>query len=196
MPLFSWLDNRTRQRRAAVLRRQLARDLYDRIVAQARHPAFYRQFGVADTVRGRFELLTLHMYLVLGRLRPEAEGGGHELAQVLVDVMFDDMDDVARELGIGDMGVAPRIKKLARSFRSRLEAYENAVKADGPQELVGLVRETLYVGGEGTNTEAAAIAAYLRRERTRLASSPLDELTRASADLFGAPIEEEKHERE
>ena len=47
--------------------------LYGAIVAQARDPAFYRNYGVPDTSNGRLEMIVLHTVLVLSRL--ETEGG-------------------------------------------------------------------------------------------------------------------------
>ena len=133
--MFNWLQQRLETRRDAQRTQQQARKIYEAIVAQARQPEFYRSMGISDTVPGRFEMVTLHMYLILERLR-QLEPDGELLAQSLVDVMFDDMDDVAREIGVGDMAVAPKIKKLARSFRSRLEAYERAMgRSDDTPEV-------------------------------------------------------------
>ena len=79
-------------------------ELYGHIVAQARNEAFYTRFGVADTVEGRFDLITLHMFIVLRRLKDlEKEGG--KLSQDLFDVMFADMDKNMREMGLGDLRV-------------------------------------------------------------------------------------------
>ena len=38
--------------------------LYGTIVAQARLPRFYRDYGVADTIDGRFDLLVLHLAVI------------------------------------------------------------------------------------------------------------------------------------
>ena len=46
--------------------------LYGTIVAQARAPAFYQNYGVPDTVAGRLEMIMLHAVLLLGRLEGEA----------------------------------------------------------------------------------------------------------------------------
>ncbi len=47
--------------------------LYGAIVAQARTPVFYRDYGVPDTVNGRFDMIILHLALVLERLEAESE---------------------------------------------------------------------------------------------------------------------------
>ena len=57
--------------------------IYGMIVAQAREPLFYRDLGVPDTVNGRFDMLLLHLWMVLRRLRPVEGGAG--LSQALFD---------------------------------------------------------------------------------------------------------------
>lgn len=80
-----------------------AHSLYLRVVAQARQPAFYADFGVPDTVDGRFDLVVLHVFLVLHRLKQDHPQAS-DLAQALFDTLFQDMDQSLRELGAGDMG--------------------------------------------------------------------------------------------
>lgn len=189
--MFSWLERRQANRHLAQQRRQLARQLYDRIVAQARHADFYRQLAVPDTVRGRFEMLAMHMFLVLDRLQAEPDRRHEALAQDLVDIMFDDMDDVARELGVGDMAVAPRIKKLARSFRSRLEAYGRALADSDAGRLPLVVGEILFDKEDAGRPAAILVAFYLRRQRARLAAMPAEALVAGVGDLFDAPLDEQ-----
>ena len=104
-------------------------------MAQARKPDFYRTAGVPDTVQGRFEMIALHMFLVLHRLKQEG-GTGTDLAQNLFDLMFQDMDRNLRELGTGDLAVGKRIKTLAKELYGRIAAYEKGLNADtAPAEL-------------------------------------------------------------
>jgi len=77
--------------------------LYGMIVAQARLPCFYRDYAVADTVNGRFDLIVLHLALVIERLMPEA--GLQGLGQGLFDRFCQDMDHNLREMGVGDLKV-------------------------------------------------------------------------------------------
>ncbi len=89
--------------------------LYERLVAQARQPDFYAHCGVPDTLDGRFELVSLHLFLVLHRLK-----GDHpvsvDLAQALFDLMFEDMDQSLREMGAGDLGVGRRVKIMIQGL--------------------------------------------------------------------------------
>ena len=90
-------------------------NVYRKIVERARDPQFYKELGVPDTVDGRFEMVALHTFLVLRRLKPEA-GGESDISQALFDVMFEDMDSSLREMGAGDMGIGKRVKAMVQAF--------------------------------------------------------------------------------
>lgn len=145
----------------------VAAALYRRIVEQARHPAFYEAGGVPDSLDGRFELITLHAFLLLHRLKREGEAGA-DLAQAVFDTMFSDMDASLREMGAGDLGVPHRIKRMVNGFYGRVAAYEAGL-AGGEAVLSEALRRNLY----GTVTPAAAapaaLAAYVRAATAALA---------------------------
>ncbi|MBN9077101.1 MAG: ubiquinol-cytochrome C chaperone [Rhizobiales bacterium] len=119
--MFSRLFGSNRRMNRAVTDR-----LYGEIVAAARQPLLYAAYNVPDTPLGRFEMLSLHLFLVLHRLRPE-EGAAKEVAQELTDEFFLDVDHSLRELGIGDHGIPRRVKKLGRMFYGRAAAYGQAL---------------------------------------------------------------------
>ena len=96
-------------------RREAARRLYMVAVRQARDPILYTACGVADTLDGRFDLIVLHVVPLMRRLR-QCDEGGRQLSQALFDVMFDDMDQSLREMGVGDLRVGKRVKQMARAF--------------------------------------------------------------------------------
>jgi len=116
--------------------KETAASAYTSIVATARNPLFFERMGVPDTLDGRFDLLVLHLALVVYALR--ASGADPRYEQALSEYFFDDMDRNLREMGVGDMGVGKRIRKMAEAFYGRLKAYEEAVKQDIPT-----VRESL-----------------------------------------------------
>ena len=80
--------------------------LYGMIVAQARLPCFYRDYAVADTVNGRFDLIVLHLALVLDRLAQDP--ALRDLGQGIFDRFCQDMDHNLREMGVGDLCRAER----------------------------------------------------------------------------------------
>jgi cytochrome b pre-mRNA-processing protein 3 len=137
--------------------------------ARAREPVFFRDFGVADTFDGRFDLLVLHAWLALDRLQVEGE---HELAQSLVDALFVRLDDALREQGAGDMGMKRRMKKMADAFYGRLEAYRAA--GDETALAVALARN-IYRGAPARVEHAACLAKYAFAARVRLLQCRLNE---------------------
>ncbi len=106
-------------------RREAARRLYMAAVRQARQPIFYTEGGVADTLDGRFDLIVLHVVPLMRRLR-QCDEAGRQMSQALFDVMFDDMDQSLREMGVGDLRVGKRVKQMARAFYGRAKAYDEA----------------------------------------------------------------------
>lgn len=94
------------------------RDLYGAIVAQARCVAFYRDYGVPDTVEGRFDLIVLHIVLLLARL--DREGSSvRGIGQKLFDVFCSDLDANLREMGTGDLAVPKRMRAFGEAFYGR-----------------------------------------------------------------------------
>ena len=133
--------------------------LYGMIVAQARSPVFYRDYAVADTVNGRFDLLLLHTVLVVGRLMREEEGKA--AGQALFDLFCSDMDDNLREMGIGDLSVPKHMKRVGEAFYGRAQAYEKALAEQSDAALIESVGRNVYGGGGGD--AARRLVAYIRR---------------------------------
>lgn len=169
-------------------RDQAAIALYGRLVAQARRPEFYTVCGVADTVPGRFEMIALHMFLVLYRLKQEG-GRGAALAQNLFDVMFEDMDRNLRELGTGDLAVGKRIKSLAKSLYGRIAAYESGLAPSGGGEGIGgrleeALARNVFADVSVQAGQLAALADYLRRTVATLAAQDYRDIA-AGRPAFG-----------
>lgn len=141
--------------------------LYAALVVQARHPEFYTRLGVADTVDGRFDMVALHAFLVLRRLR-RAGAAAAGLSQALFDIMFADMDQNLREMGVGDLGVGKKVKRMAEAFYGRVAAYDAGLDGDGAALEAALARN-LYRGAVPDAGALAAMAAYMRRQDAALA---------------------------
>ena len=92
-------------------------------MARAREPFFFRSLNVPDTVDGRFDMVALHGWLALERLKA---AGMDEAAQALTDILFIGFDEALREQGTGDMGMGRRMKAFANAFFGRLAAYSAA----------------------------------------------------------------------
>lgn len=160
--------------------------LYLAVVERARAPVFYTDFAVPDTVDGRFELISLHAFLVMRRLKEQGTEA-EEVAQALFDILFRDMDRSLREMGVGDMSVGKKVKQMMTAFYGRAKAYDSALAQDR-DELALALRRNLY----GTLDAApapdvlAAMAIYLHGGAGLLAAAPLAEIVAGRVD-FGAP---------
>ena len=129
------------------------RAIYAAIVAQARRPAFYSGFAVPDTLEGRYEMLMLHAFLYLHRLKTEPEPVRKQ-GQEVFDLMFLDMDRSLREMGVGDLSVPKKIKKMAGAFYGRTAVYDAALAGDGEGLAPALGRNIF--GDETRYTNALA----------------------------------------
>ena len=150
-------------------------EAYRAIVAQSRQEKFYADWGVPDTVTGRFDMITLHLALVLRRLKGETQA--KEFGQALVDLFFRDMDRSLRELGVTDLGVPNKVKKMGNVFYGLVGALGEALDKGGVAEVGAVVVKNVY-GGE--NAHAATLAAYLIDEAQRLAAQPVEAVTHAT----------------
>ena len=149
--------------------------IYGMIVTQAREPIFYRELGVPDTVNGRFDLLLLHLWLLLRRLRTVQ--GGTERAQALFDRFCEDMDDNLREMGVGDQTVPKRMREFGEAFYGRVQAYDQAVDSGG-EALAGAICKNVL---NGTGMDLAhKLAAYARATEAALAAAAEPELLRGA----------------
>jgi cytochrome b pre-mRNA-processing protein 3 len=115
--------------------------IYGMIVAQAREPQFYLGCNVPDTVNGRLDLLILHLWLVLRRLRLEADGAG--VSQALFDRFCADMDANLREMGVGDLTVPKRMQAFGEAFYGRSTAYDLAIDSGADDLAQALSRNVL-----------------------------------------------------
>ena len=152
-----------------------AESLYRLIVAQSRQPVFYAELGVPDTPDGRYDMIIAHVVLVLRRLN-RAHSATSGLAQALFDLMFADMDQNLREMGVGDLAVGKRVKGMAKAFYGRLAAYDAALSSANSAALQAALIRNLFRKTMPTDAQVAAVAAYLRQEAARLDLEPLQAL--------------------
>jgi cytochrome b pre-mRNA-processing protein 3 len=153
-------------------------ELYASAARQARAPALYATLGVPDTREGRFELYSLHVILLLDRLKGQGEAAA-ETSQAVFDAYVRGLDDAFRELGVGDLSVGKKMKKLGEAFYGRLRSYEEAFAAlpdCGPLEA--LMARTVLDGAEG---DVAGLTTYALAAREALSGQSLDDLLSGTA---------------
>jgi cytochrome b pre-mRNA-processing protein 3 len=157
------LDSRRRDKVAVALYRQL--------VEQSRQPDFYIRLGVPDTLEGRYDLLILHAYLLLRRLGQVGTDAAEEaraVSQATFDLMFADMDQNLRELGVTDTGIGKRVRRMAEAFYGRVAAYDKARDAGG-EALAEALSRNLYRGAVLLPGQVSAMVAYIVAQDAHLA---------------------------
>lgn len=141
--------------------------LWHAVVSEARDKRWYRDFGVADSVEGRFDMVTLVLAVVLLRIE-RANDGASSVA--LTELFIEDMDSQLRQAGVGDLMVGKRVGQLMATLGGR----------------IGALRETLSIGGEALS-DAVGRNATLAEGAT---PSPLaDELQRYHAQIEAVPFD-------
>jgi cytochrome b pre-mRNA-processing protein 3 len=147
---------------------------YAHLTAAARQPYLYEALDVPDTVMGRLEMLSAVLILYFRRTRASATSG-QEIAQQIVDAFFQDVDHSIRELGISDVGVPKRMKKLAGRFYGRLEAYAAALDAGDREALAQALKRNIYPDDGDAAPNMHGLADYLFAAEAHLTA--LDEIS-------------------
>lgn len=165
-------------------RRHAVEALYGATMAHARDPGFFRDLAVPDTLDGRFDVLTLHMVLLLRRLKAEGESS-RALAQELIELMFADMDRSLREMGVGDYSIGRRVKQMISAFHGRARAYGEGLDGSAGALEAALGRN-IYRGAEVEGAQIDAFAAYVRESAVVLDAVASEALERGEA-RFATP---------
>ncbi|MBU8540249.1 ubiquinol-cytochrome C chaperone [Roseomonas tokyonensis] len=153
-------------------------ELYGAAVAAARQPDFFAGLGVPDTLDGRFDLVSLHVALLIRRLRRDSDPVGPKLAQAVFDAMFADMDVNLREMGVGDLVVGKRVKRMWEAFHGRAAAYEAALDANDQAALAEALSRNIWRGAAVPDGAAERLAAHAQAVAATLAPQPIAALQR------------------
>jgi len=159
--------------------KSLGTEICTAIGTRARNPVFFAELGVPDTIDGRFDLVVLHAWLVLARLQ---ELGMKDVSQGVVNSLFASFDESLRELGVGDIGIGHRVKKMADAFYGRLSAYGEAKDSVALKDAI--VRN-VYRGQTGHDAQADALARYATAARALLSK---DDFSSGAAEFGPVPL--------
>jgi cytochrome b pre-mRNA-processing protein 3 len=146
------------------------RRLYEAIVAAARRPHLYEDVGVADTVDGRFDMIALHTYLAVDRLRRQDKN----FCERLIEELFADMDRSLREMGVGDLSVGKKVRRMAEAFYGRVTAYERAL-AEGDDAMKAALARNVFPDG-APDQALDRLLAEIARLRGALSAAPAERL--------------------
>lgn len=150
--------------------------LYGGLMAQSRMPFLYADFGVPDTVMGRFDMLALHTYLMARRLKADDSEIANSLSQDIFDLFVADIERALRELGIGDTTVPKRKKKMVRSFYGQIDDFDTAMNNHDASELAESAGRRYLTEGDG---DADGLAAYMLSQEANLLNQPTKGILRA-----------------
>jgi cytochrome b pre-mRNA-processing protein 3 len=163
-----------------------ARIAYAAIVAQSRRPEFYHRLGVPDTLDGRFDMIVLHTFLLLNRLKGQGRAAD-DFGRRVTEALVSDMDANLRELGVGDLAVPKRIKEMVNGLYGRVGAYGQGLASTDSRPLEIAVENNVYGTAESVlPAQVSAMAGYVRREALALGAQPLPALL-AGRVAYGPP---------
>jgi cytochrome b pre-mRNA-processing protein 3 len=175
---FLGLARRNRHERAGF-------QLYSAAVTAARDPHLYTVLGAPDTLDGRFDIIGLHVFLLIQRLKRDP-APGPDLAQAVFDAMFSDMDVNLRELGVSDMSVGKRVRAMWEAFHGRANAYGGAMEAEDQAALETALARNVWRGAEPPAGSPAALARLTIAQEACLASQPLPNLAAGTVRFLPA----------
>jgi cytochrome b pre-mRNA-processing protein 3 len=159
--------------------KRLATDLCAAMNLRAREPVFFTRLGVPDTIDGRFDLVVLHAWLVLERLRQLQM---KDVSQAFVNLLFVNFDEGLRALGVGDIGIGHRVKKMADAFYGRLSAYGAATEQGALEQAI---RRNIYRTENGHDADAVVLSDYVRSAQLHIAGC---DFTRQTPDFGPLPV--------
>jgi cytochrome b pre-mRNA-processing protein 3 len=154
--------------------------LYGAAVAAARDPVFFEALGVPDTLDGRFDLVSLHAGLLVCRISRDPDPRAKDLAQAVFDAMFADMDVNLREMGVSDLAVGKRVKRMWEAFHGRAQAYEAALQAADRPALEEALARNVWRGDPPAGA-TARLAAQCEAVAATLAGQPFAALLAGDA---------------
>ena len=181
MLLFSRLM-RYLGRQQRKLEQRPAERLYQSILQASRQPNLYTEFEVHDHLDSRFDMLCLHISLLMVRLRMLPEDVHKPLNQELFDRFFADMDFTLREMGVGDLGVGKRVRKMSEAFMGRLLAYNKSLETNDKMELALVLARNIRRSHDSNDADRR-MADYVLESRDRLSAVGDNEMQAGTVDL-------------
>ncbi len=173
--LFNWLKNRAKKR-------QIAENIYAVAANQARHPHFYQTLMVPDSITGRYELLCLHVFLLLERLREEKTPIARSISQNLTEILVKELERAYRDNGFRDLSIPKNVKKLIGGFYERAGYYKICVAQNDKTTLSNHLKHYIYrtnQSKEGTQPEhdcASELALYTLAAHAHLKKRTMEEI--------------------
>ncbi len=158
--------------------------LYGSLMTHARSIEFFTDFGVPDSVMGRFDVLSLHIYLLARRLREDGSPIAMDLSQEVFDLYVSDVERALRELGIGDTSVPKKKKKMIRSFYGQIDDFDEAINEGDEKTITHKVSERYL--SEVENPKPEILAKYMLATEAHLKTQDMKKILRVQVDWLPA----------
>ena len=169
--LFKWLKNLAEKRRSA-------EKIYQRASAQARHPYFYQSNQVPKSFAGHYELLCIHVYLVLERLRDQKPY--RHLSQQITDHLIKDLELALTSEPLQTQTDPNSIKKLIAGFYQRAQAYKLAIHHNDRLQLARALNEYVYASNFAFDERSTQLAIYIQAAHAHLKTVSMDDIKAAN----------------
>ncbi len=162
-----------------------ANELFVKVINHTRIPVFYEKFSVEDSLDGRFDLMTIHMALIIETLdNYQQMDDAIMVRRRLQEIMFDNLDLTLREIGVGDLGVGKKIKVMAEAFFGRMTTYQDLFKNYDIDQMSMALKRNLYRGKVGQETVAENMAIYIYSQNKHLSSLGAEDVMAGKFDFI------------
>ncbi|MDG1995043.1 MAG: ubiquinol-cytochrome C chaperone family protein [Emcibacteraceae bacterium] len=139
-----------------------AHGLFSSVINQSREKVFYEKFLVEDSLDGRFDLMALHMALLLDKFdRNDELRDVPKMKRIIQEIMFDNLDLTLREIGVGDLGVGKKIKIMAEAFYGRMMVYQELLSKNNVVEMTEAIKRNLYRGKDIDESTVEEMTSYM-----------------------------------
>lgn len=169
----------------------VAEKLFVAIMQQTRLEPLYVDFEAPDTFEGRFEMAALFGVLTIRRLQ-SGDAAARDLAQRVFDRLFKGFDEALRDVGIGDMTIAKRMRKLGESFYGRAGAYEGPIATGDLDALAEALARNVWRADAADAPQARRLAIYVLQVAGALDAQDFAALSRGEI-AFPPPSESSQH---
>ena len=143
--------------------------LFEKINKQSLRKDLYLQYKIIDTFENRFELLTIHIVLVIKAMKSDSLLGNKTI-QKLFDETFKYLDNSFRELGLGDKVIEMNLNKLLNNFLKKIKLYEQALSENNDSSLKKVLINSIYKNEHPSNEKLYELIKYVRIQENYLLS--------------------------
>ena len=134
--------------------RDALRPLWHAAVGTSREAEWYADCGVADTVEGRFDMISLVLSLVMLRMEKSADLAPK--TALLTELFVQDMDRQLRDTGVGDLMVGKNMGKLMSALGGRMGSLRESM-TESDAKLAEVLARNMTLADEEAKPFALAV---------------------------------------